>query len=223
MAGMLVATIQRGGRVDPLLAGVLATFILTSVNLLIMGRPNINLLSQTTLFSHAFGKNEWLGWSLVSCFVIFICSFTFVFLQSRLGLTLRALGDNPILLKRLGKNMEGYRMLGFALTNTLSAFAGCLTAETIGFADINMGLGMTLTGIGAIILGHQLVFRFFKLSYFRVGAEFVSCFIGVVLYFFSLNLLLRLDIDPIYLKMILGFILIIFLRTATFKKTTVSV
>src|ERR1700722_17639226 len=49
MAGIMVSLIQKGGRVDPLLAGVLATFILTSANLIIMGRPNINLLSQHTL------------------------------------------------------------------------------------------------------------------------------------------------------------------------------
>src|ERR1700730_1862047 len=54
LAGVMVSLIQRGGRVDPLLAGVLASFILASGNLILMGKPNINLLSQSTLLSGAF-------------------------------------------------------------------------------------------------------------------------------------------------------------------------
>lgn len=220
LAGMLSATIQRGGRVDPLLAGVLATFILSSVNLLIMGKPNINLLTQHTLVSSAFDINQYVGWMLVGVYSVLLCGIAIILLKSRFGLSLRALGDNPQLLKRLGKNIEFYRLCGFGLTNLLSAGAGCLTAQTVGYADIGMGLGMTLTGIGAIILGQQIVRRLSKQPFFRVGTEVFACLVGVVLYFLSLNLLLRLDIDPIYLKMILGLLLIIFLRAALKPRAT---
>lgn len=207
LAGIFTATIQRGGRVDPLLAGVLATFILTSLNLIIMGRPNINLLSQPLLISPENIMNA-------LAYVFFFLSLTFLLLRSRLGLTLRAFGNNPDLLKRLGKNIELYRMSGFALTNSLAAAAGCLTAQTIGYADVGMGFGMTLTGIGAIILGQQIVFYFTRKNYFRIGAELLACALGVIIYFFSLNMLLRLDVNPLYLKMILGLTLIVFLRAA---------
>ncbi|SRR5579883_16999 len=214
LAGVMVSLIQRGGRVDPLLAGVLATFILASGNLIIMGRPNINLLSQHTLLSDAFAKSELYGWSEVAAFSLFFCLITCLMVSSRFGLTLRALGDNPGLLKRLGKNIEFYRMSGFAFTNMLAAAAGCLTAQTVSYADIGMGFGMTLTGIGAIILGQQIVRFAIKKSTVRVLTEFSACLIGVLLYFFAINALLRLDVNPIYLKMILGLILIFFLRTA---------
>lgn len=214
LAGMLSATIQRGGRVDSLLAGVLATFILSSVNLIIMGKPNINLLSQTTLVSSAFAASELLGWTVVAGIVVLLSGLTFLLLKSHFGLTLRAFGDNPALLKRLGKNIEGYRLFGFALTNLLAAAAGCLTAQTVGYADIGMGFGMTLTGIGAIILGQQLLRRLHKSRHFRIGAEFLACLLGVIIYFLALNVLLRLDVNPIYLKMILGIVLIVFLRAA---------
>lgn len=214
LAGMLAATIQRGGRVDALLAGVLATFILSSVNLALMGKPNINLLTAHTLVSSAFANSEILGWALMLAIVSFISLFTVLLLKSRLGLTLRALGDNPRLLKRLGKNVEFYRLCGFALTNTLAAASGCLTAQTVGYADIGMGFGMTLTGIGAIILGQQILSRLHKGVYFRIGTEFCACLLGVMVYFFSLNALLRLDVNPMYLKMILGIVLILFLRAA---------
>lgn len=219
LAGMLAATIQRGGRIDPLLAGVLATFILSSVNLSLMGKPNISLLSTDTLVSGAFANSETAGWLTVAAYSLLLCAAAYALLRSHYGLTLRAFGDNPGLLKRLGKNVEWYRLSGFALSNSLSAAAGCLTAQTIGYADVGMGFGMTLTGIGAIILGQQLFRRLSGNRFFRTGSEFISCLLGVVVYFFSLNLLLRLDINPIYLKMILGLLLIVFLRAAVRERS----
>ncbi|NCX94042.1 MAG: ABC transporter permease, partial [Gammaproteobacteria bacterium] len=161
LAGVMVSLIQRGGKVDPLLAGVLATFILTSGNLIVMGRPNIDLLSAHTLVSSAFNQSSFAGWSLVAFYSALLCACAFILVRTRFGLLWRALGDNPNLLKRLGARVEGIRLSGFAFTNMLSASAGILTAQTIGYADIGMGIGMTLTGIGAIILGQQ-VFRVFN-------------------------------------------------------------
>lgn len=214
LAGVMVSLIQRGGRVDPLLAGILATFILASGNLVLMGKPNINLLSQTTLLSGSFAKSDLVGWLVVGLYCVFFTVLTFLLISSRIGLTLRALGDNFRLLQRLGKNVEAYRMLGFGFTNMLAAASGCLTAQTVGYADIGMGFGMTLTGIGAIILGQQIVRLIMKKVSLRIAIEFSACFLGVLLYFLAINILLRLDINPVYLKMILGLVLIFFLRTA---------
>lgn len=214
LGGIMVSLIQRGGRVDPLLAGILATFILTSANLALMGRPNISLLSQSTLFSAAFELSDFQGWMQVACYSLFICISTCFVLRTRIGLLLRALGDNPAFLKRLGKPVEYYRLAGFALTNLLAAASGLLTAQTVGYADIGMGVGMTLTGIGAILLGQQLFRLLSKKNTVRVYGEFAACLMGVMLYFFAMNTLLRFNVDPVYLKMILGMVLIIFLRSA---------
>ena len=214
LAGVLVSLIQKGGRVDPLLAGVLATFILVSGNLVLMGRPNINLLSEHTLLSAAFTKSITVGWTLTAVYCAGFCIVAGVLIRSRFGLMLRALGDNADLFKRLGNPVEYYRLAGFALTNTLAAASGLLTAQTVGYADVNMGIGMTLTGIGAIILGQQILRIFIVSNSMRAIAEFIACLLGVLLYFLAINVLLRFDFDPIYLKMILGLVLILFLRTA---------
>lgn len=214
LAGVMVSLIQKGGRVDPLLAGILATFILTSGNLALMGRPNINLLSAHTLVSEAFAKSSLTGWMVISAYCITFCLAACLLIRTRFGLMLRALGDNPSLLQRLGNPVELYRLAGFALTNSLAAVSGILTAQTVGYADVGMGFGMTLTGIGAIILGQQIYRVLTKSSNMRVISEFLACLIGVLLYFFAINSLLRFDIDPVYLKMILGVVLILFLRTA---------
>lgn len=221
LAGVMVATIQRRGRIDPLLAGVLATFILSGFNLVLMGKPNIGLLDQTTLVSPAFAINDYLGWALTSLYAFLFCALAYFILSTRFGLTLRAFGDNPNLLKRLGKNIEAYRIAGFALTNGLAAASGCLTAQTVGYADIGMGFGMTLTGIGAIIIGQQLLKRIYQNTLFRFGKELIACLIGVFSYFLAMNILLKLNVDPIYLKMILGVLLILCLRVAT-KTPTIN-
>lgn len=210
--GILVATMQRHQKIDALLAGVLATFILSSGNLIIMGQPNINLLSQTTLLSSAFAISDGYGYALVALIVTLVCGSALLLLLSPFGLRLRAFGDNPRLFTRYGFAIERYRCLGFAFTNSLAAIAGCLTAQTVGYADINMGLGMTLTGLGAIIVGQQLTLRFLKHAYLRSGFEFLACLVGVFVYFCLMNSLLRLGVDPLYLKILLGLLLIFFLR-----------
>lgn len=215
--GTLVALMQRRQRIDALLAGILATFILTSGNLIMMGRPNINLLTQNTLVSFAFAISETYGYMLIGFIVIVLCGTVLLLLRSPFGLRLRAFGDNPLLFSRYGFATERYRCFGFSLTNCLAACAGCLTAQTVGYADINMGVGMTLTGLGAIIAGQQLTMRFIKKNHLRIGFEFLACLMGVLLYFALMNTLLRLGVDPLYLKIILGLILIFFLRNAHVK------
>jgi putative tryptophan/tyrosine transport system permease protein len=214
LAGVLVASIQRGGRVDPLLAGVLATFILASVSLILMGRPNISLLSYTTLVSSAFNLSEFYGWSLIALYIGITCFLVILLFRAGVGLRLRALGDNPQLLTRLGYSLEANRILGFAITNGLAAFAGMLNAQTTGFADIGMGYGMTLTGIGAVILGRQLLQLCRHTHLFRIIGEFFSALLGVIFYFSVMVLLLRFDVNPVYLKMCMGIMLIFFLRAA---------
>lgn len=221
--GTMVACMQRHQKIDPLLAGILATFILTSANLVLMGRPNISLLNQTTLFSSAFADSDARGYFFVGLFVLCICGIALYILRSSFGLQLRAFGDNPKLFARLGYAIERYRIAGFAFTNCLAACAGCLTAQTVDYADINMGFGVTLTGLGAVIVGQQLILHLCKRTYLRVGLEFAACLLGVLLYFALMNTLLRLGVDPLYLKIFLGLLLVFFLRTAEhFKKGAYS-
>jgi putative ABC transport system permease protein len=217
-SGLIVAFIQRGGRVDPLLAGILASFILGSANLILMGRPNINLLSQHTLLSHAFSVGELHGWLLTGLYSLLICGVSLLLVMTRFGLMLRAMGDNGILFQRLGAPIERYRSLAFGFTNALAASGGVLTAQTVGYADIGMGVGMTLTGIGAIIIGQQMLQVFYKKRGNKVSVEFSACVLGVLIYFFAVNFLLRIDVDPLYLKMLLGLILVLFIRTAVGSK-----
>jgi putative ABC transport system permease protein len=220
IAGAFTALLQRGGKVDPLLAGILMAFILYSINMIVMGRPNINLLSTPTLFSGAFLKSNLLGWSSIALTILLFVMGFYGLLRSRLGLQLRALGDNAELLSRGGAPAGLLRVLGFALNNLLAAASGAITAQVIGYADIYMGVGMTLIGIGAIVLGQHILLPFLKSHYLRTHSELVAAFSGIVLYFFILNSLLRININPIYLKLCLGVLLALFLGMAVQKRRT---
>lgn len=211
IAGMITAILQRGGKVDPLLAGILTAFILYSVNLIIMGRPNINLLTTPTLFSSAFSHSQLQGWLTVTAVVLIILALFYLILRSHIGLLLRAFGDNPTLLARQGHRVYYLRFFGFGLNNLLAAAAGAITAQVIGYADISMGIGMTLIGIGAIVLGQHIILPLLKKSYLRTYSELFATFVGITIYFAIVNGLLQINVDPTYLKLCIGVLLAFFL------------
>jgi putative tryptophan/tyrosine transport system permease protein len=134
-------------------------------------------------------------------------------LASRLGLMLHAFGNNPTLLHLCGKNGGGYRMLGLSLSNGLVAYSGSLTAQINGYADIGMGVGMILIALGTVIIGQQIYTLLFKDLPFAPLMRLICCFLAAVLYFSTVYALLALGLDPIYLRLMIGICLIIFLGT----------
>lgn len=201
LAGMGVSRIQAHDKINSLMAGIIGLFILYSVNFQVMGRPNISLVSIAKMPSLYF-----------VILIIMITLLIGLLMLSRLGLLLRAFGNNQILLGALGKNVEGYRMLGLSLSNALTALCGALTAQANGYADLGMGFGMTLTGISAVIIGQRMITALFPYSLFNVFREISACFLGVMIYFLAINSLLSYGVDPIYLKCVLGIVLIFLLR-----------
>lgn len=194
---------QKNNRINGLIAGILASFMLYSVNLQIMQRPNISVLGMPTLLSILDLENWLIPLVIINCLII--CS-VIMLLKGKLGLFLRAFGFNKDLLINLGKPAELYRTIGLSISNCLAALTGTLSAQVNGFADIdiNMGFGVALVGIGAIVIGRHN-FNAFK--------EIFSCLIGILFYFIALGVLLRIGIDPINLKLILGIVLFISLSS----------
>lgn len=212
IAGLGVSLIQFKGRINSLLAGILALFMLYSINFDVMGRPNISLFNTPNL-GGLFGIDNMNGnWWFIFILVLIIILLLSLFLLTRFGLTLRAFGDHPQLLKRLGHRIEIYRFIGFALSNMLVAWCGALTAEINGYADLGMGFGMALTGIGTVVIGRQILKPLYRQHSFHLPWEFGGCVIGVFLYFLAINEFLAWGVNPINLKLLLGIILVFFLR-----------
>ncbi|MCC8370398.1 MAG: ABC transporter permease [Rickettsia endosymbiont of Stiretrus anchorago] len=205
--GSIVSFMQKNNRINGLIAGILASFMLYSVNLQIMQRPNISTLGMPSLLT-IFNTENWLLPLMITNIIVIFA--VIILLKGQLGLMLRAFGFNKDLLAILGKPAEFYRTLGLSISNALAALTGTISAQVNGFADINMGFGVALVGIGAIVIGRHILIHNNSFNTFK---EIFSCFIGILFYFITLSILLRVGIDPINLRLILGIVLFISLRS----------
>lgn len=201
LAGVGVSAIQAKDRIHSLTAGIIGLFMLYTINFQIMGRPNIGLTLAAPM-SH----------TLLAIIIFSVACLVWGMNASRFGLMLRAMGANATLLKSLGKNIEFYRFFGLSVSNALAALCGVLTTLTNGYADLTMGFGMTLTAIGTVMMGRQLQNLLFPHRPFNAGIEILACFVGVYFYFMAINGFLLIGADPIYLKFLLGLLLIVLLR-----------
>lgn len=203
MSGFGVSYIQREGKINSLIAGIIGLFILYTLNFKLMGRPNIGIGNLTSLYASK---------TFIFVCIVIITLGILLLLATRFGLLLRAFGENAELLQSLGKNSENYRYIGLGLSNGLAALCGAFTAINNGFADLGMGFGMTLTAISTVMLGQQLHLFLFPNQTFGIAKEIIGCFFGVLLYFTAINVLLSYGLDPLYLKLVLGLVLIVLLR-----------
>lgn len=219
IAGITVCLLQRFAKINSLIASILAVFMLYSINFSIMQRPNIGLLNYHTLLGSMQNGNTFVFTSFLFGFALILVLLIVLLIYSRIGLTLRAFGSNKPLLAKLGKHPTFYLGLGLALSNMLAALCGVMTAQINSYADINMGVGMALTGIGTVVIGCKLMQSLFAGNLkFNSKADLTGCFIGTYLYFLLLNIFLMLNLNPIYLKLVLGLVLAAFLSTANYSK-----
>ncbi|MFC1833990.1 ABC transporter permease [Thermodesulfobacteriota bacterium] len=174
VAGAVTGILSTKLRILNLLAGILTMIALYSVNIRIMGAPNLTLLNRPTIFApfEGFGIPAYAVPMLVSLFVLvlFIIGLN-LFLHTRFGLALRATGHNLGMVRAQGVNTDNAIILGVALSNGLVAISGALLAQTQGSADVGMGVGTIIAGLASVIIGEA----------FLGERSVVACTIGVVL------------------------------------------
>ncbi|MBS0655832.1 MAG: hypothetical protein JSR46_08655 [Verrucomicrobia bacterium] len=200
LVGSITSTLQRFLGFSDLISGILTIFLLHSVSLQVMGRPNISLYDKPTLvrlasqhFGDDFGKLV-----LALSVTLFLAAFLYLLLSSRLGLTLRAFGNNPRLLRLFGKSDKLYCYIGLMLSNMLAALGGSLTCQFQGFTDITMATGVVLTALAAVIIGERISSY---LATSSVAKQLLCCFAGILLYFVVIHSLMELGVEPMHLKM----------------------
>ena len=159
-AGAVTALLATKLRIMSLLASIITMTALYSINLRIMGRPNLPLLSQPTIFD-ALDVGG-LPRHLLIPFVFLVIALLWKgildwFLHTQVGMALRATGDNPQMIRAQGVNTDSMIILGVSLSNALVALAGGLVAQSQGFADVGMGIGTIVAGLASVILGESLV------------------------------------------------------------------
>lgn len=162
-AGVFTGLLSTKLRILNLLAGILTMTLLYSVNLRIMGRPNIPLLGEETLIDQVDQLLTPLGLGDYSTLVFFVLLVLVIkllldlFFNTEIGLALRATGDNEQMIKAQGVNTDLMKILGLAISNGLVALSGGLVAQYSGFADVGMGIGTIIAGLASVIIGETLL------------------------------------------------------------------
>ncbi|MCO5388254.1 ABC transporter permease [Desulfosporosinus sp.] len=219
LAGLFTGILHTKFKITPLLSGILTMTALYSINLRVMGRANISLLGSRTVFSD-FAKLPFMeeyGVLVLSLgSVLLIGAVIYLFLQTELGLALRATGDNELMIRSLGVNTDLMKILGLGLSNGLVAFAGSYVAQKLEFADASMGIGMIIAGLASVIIGEVLV------GTSSIGRAILAVICGAVLYRAIIAVVLQLGLEATDLKLITSFIVIIALVSPTLRKKIAS-
>ena len=178
-AGLVTATLNVRFKILNLLASILTMIALFSVNLRVMGRPNIALINQDTMLTPFFGHGipEYYVRPLFLFVLVAIAVFVvWRFLESDMGLAMRATGANPRMARAQGVRTDRQIYLGMALSNALVALGGSLFAQTNGFADVTSGVGTIVVGLAAVIIGETLLRSRFIL------VILIGCVLGSIIY-----------------------------------------
>lgn len=215
-AGATTAILHTKFGINRLLSGILVMTALYSVNLRVMGKSNIPLLSKRTIMDYAdllaqtlFAGRTVLhlaGWEAptrdVCCLLvmgfaaILIGSLLYAFFRTNVGLAMQAVGDNSRMIRALGVNVELMMIFALFLGNGVIGLAGALLAQYQGFADVQMGIGMLVWGVASVILGESLV------GTKKIGFLITGAVMGSVLFRLLVAIALRWGLNPNDLKLI---------------------
>ncbi len=183
LAGCVTALLATKLKIMSLLASIITMTALYSINIRIMGRPNLALLNLSSVFDllSFSGMPRYLATPLVLFFIVLACKlFLDLFLHTRLGLALRGTGDNPQMIRSQGVNTDSMILIGVSLSNALVALAGGMVAQSQGFADVGMGIGTIVAGLASVILGESLV------GSHSVMRQTLSAIVGSLVYRFAI-------------------------------------
>jgi putative ABC transport system permease protein len=215
LAGTATAVLHTRFKINSLLSGILVMTALYSVNLHVMGKSNLPLLSERTLASMAesagvrllgapsvhvgmweVGTRE-IAALVLSLAVAAIAGLAlYLFFRTNIGTAMQAAGDNAQMIRALGVNVDNMIVLGLALSNGLVAVAGALLTQYQGFADVQMGIGMVVWGLASVIIGEALV------GGRDLGFLITGAVMGSVLFRLLVAVALRGGLNPNDLKLV---------------------
>ncbi|MDD4011472.1 MAG: ABC transporter permease [Sphaerochaetaceae bacterium] len=181
LSGMATALIHCRLRIPGLLAGILVMTMLYSVNLRILGGANVPLLGVKKFYTEVprilgFLPSEWASLAGTIAIVLLMKGLVDLFFRTDLGLSVGAMGGNEQVVISQGMNPETLKVIGLGFSNGLIGFSGALLAQYQGFADANLGTGMVVQGLAAIMIGD------FLFSTNRISLLTLRVILGSIIY-----------------------------------------
>lgn len=190
LAGFTTAWLNVRLKIMDLLASILMMIALYSINLRVMGKPNVPLINEPTIFSILLPDwmPDYVERPLVLIVVVVLAKLLLDwFFSSEIGLAMRATGANARMARAQGIATGRATLAGMALANALVALGGALFAQTQGGADISMGIGTIVIGLAAVIIGENI------LPARRLVLTTLAVILGAILYRFFIALALNSD------------------------------
>ena len=224
VAGFITGFFHTKFKINGLLAGILVMTGLYSINLRIMGKSNIPLLNSpgfVTIFEEynpGINHELWIL-ILISLMMIIIWLLLSRFFQTDLGVTMRATGDNPVMVSASGINTDKMKIFGIAMANGFVGLSGGFVAQYQGFSDIGMGVGAVVTSLAAVIIGEAII------RHRSIFLKILSVIIGSLIFRLMVALALLVGLDPNDLKLITAiFVLLTLIASGAFggEKKTVN-
>ncbi|KAA9004072.1 ABC transporter permease [Paenibacillus spiritus] len=207
LAGLCTGLLHTKGKINGLLSGILMMIALHSINLRILGRPNVSIMGEPSVLDTLHPLYA------MPFAVLAVKLLMDGFFKTDLGLALRATGDNGRMIRSLGVNTDFTKVIGISLSNGLVALSGALIAQSSSFADSSMGIGMIVIGLASVIIGEAI---FGSSTVFRATLAVV---LGSVVYRIVVALALRVEwLEASDLKLITALIVIAALVFPTIRR-----
>ena len=198
-AGFITAFLQTKLSVPSILAGIITNIGLYSVNLMVMGKSNQSLFQTDTIYTLAKGAGfagSWYKLAVTALIVLALAAALVLFLGTRLGLSIRATGDNTAMVRASSINPAFTITVGLCVSGALCALSGGLLAQYQKSCDINVGTGMVTIALASLIIGETLVGKRTMLRRI-LGVVFGSC-----LYRFIVAVALRFNVPAAAMKLV---------------------
>ena len=214
-SGFITAFLQTRMGIESILAGIIVNTGLYTINIAVMGfASNVNLFRCDTIFGMAKDAigGDWYKILVVAVIVILVGIVLSVFLNTRLGLSIRATGDNPSMVRASSINPVVTVTVGLCVANAMTALSGAILAQYQKSCDINLGTGMVTIALASLIIGESIIGKGSMLH--RVcGVVLGSC-----LYRFLVAVALRMSIPAECLKLVSAIIVAVAIAFPYMKK-----
>lgn len=218
LSGYVVAFLQTTLKIPSILAGIITNVGLYSINLMIMNfSSNVSLLKKETIFTLFKSLNILPEYSeLILLTIVVLISMLIInwFLSTRLGLSIRATGDNKEMVASSSINPKMTISIGLMFANSFTALAGALVGQSQRSADINAGTGIVVIGLTCLIIGERLLN-----GQKSIPLNIIACLVGNIIYRLIYAIIIQTRIFPVeLLKLITAIILIIAIASPTLKE-----
>lgn len=204
-AGFVTGALHTKLKIPGILAGILTMFGLYSINLRILGRPNVGILNRPTVFNtlrdvlkSVFPDISSRAVAIVvgGVTAIAIIALLYWFFGTELGCALRATGCNEYMVRALGSSTDTMKLLGLVIANALVAFSGAIYSQYQLYSDVNMGQGAIVIGLASIVIGEVLFGH--RLSFL---VRLISVVSGSIIYRIVWVIVLRLGLNTDDMKL----------------------